>query len=190
MRRKLSAPLSAILVVAAAGVMTLETKIWSQSIVTARDPGVRGGVPGAGGPLVGLTAQETEYFTAGKLDFDEAEEPDEGMGPRMNLDSCRGCHSQPAVGGTSPAVNPQFAFAGQDGGLDTIPSFIKVNGPVREARFIANRDGTADGGVHALITVTGRPGADGCTLKQPHLRPNWRTGTSRSAFRRRSSAPD
>jgi mono/diheme cytochrome c family protein len=167
MRRTLSAPLSAILAVAAAGVMAFQTKISSQSIVAARDPGVRGGAVGAGGPLAGLTGQETEYFTAGKLDFDEAEEPDEGMGPRMNLDSCSGCHSQPAIGGTSPAANPQFTFANQAGGLDKIPSFIKANGPVREARFIANRDGTPDGGVHALFTVTGRPGADGCTLKQP-----------------------
>jgi CxxC motif-containing protein (DUF1111 family) len=158
--------MSAILVVAAAGVMAFQTKISSQSFVAARDPGVRGGA-GAGDALAGLTAQETEYFNAGKLDFEEAEEAPDGMGPRMNLDSCGGCHSQPAIGGTSPAVNPQFTFAGQPGALDGIPPFIKANGPVREARFIANRDGTADGGVHALFTLTGRAGADGCTLKQP-----------------------
>ena len=40
----------------------------------------------------------------------------------MNLDSCGGCHSQPAIGGTSPAVNPQVAFANQNGGTDTVPS--------------------------------------------------------------------
>ena len=33
----------------------------------------------------------------------------------MNLDGCGGCHSQPAIGGTSPAVNPQVAFANKDG---------------------------------------------------------------------------
>jgi CxxC motif-containing protein (DUF1111 family) len=38
---------------------------------------------------------------------------------------------------------------------------------VREARFVRNADGTADGGVHALFTITGRPGADGCSLGQP-----------------------
>jgi hypothetical protein len=58
-----------------------------------------------------------------------------GLGPRMNLDSCAGCHSQPAVGGTSPSVNPQVAFASQDGGTDQVPFFITPNGPVREARF-------------------------------------------------------
>ena len=48
-----------------------------------------------------------------------------------------------------------------------MPSFLSANGPVREARFIANPDGTPDGGVHALFTITGRLGASGCTLPQP-----------------------
>jgi len=38
---------------------------------------------------------------------------------------------------------------------------------VREARFVLNRDGTADGGVHALFTITDRTGANTCTLVQP-----------------------
>jgi len=50
----------------------------------------------------------------------------------MNLDGCGGCHLQPAVGGTSPFVNPQVAFASKDGGTDKVPSFISSNGPVRE----------------------------------------------------------
>jgi CxxC motif-containing protein (DUF1111 family) len=85
----------------------------------------------------------------------------------MNLNSCGGCHFQPAIGGTSPAVNPQFAFATADGATDTVPSFISEKGPVREARFVKNADGTPDGGVHALFTISGRPGADGCMLAQP-----------------------
>jgi hypothetical protein len=91
-----------------------------------------------------------EYFLAGQADFNEAESVADGLGPRMNLDSCGGCHSQPAVGGSSPIVNPQVAFATQGGGIDALPPFISANGPVREARFVANGDGTADGGVHAL----------------------------------------
>ena len=113
------------------------------------------------------TRRELEYFNAGKVEFEEAEEIDEGIGPRMNLDSCGGCHLQPALGGSSPPVNPQFAFANKDGGTDTVPSFIAADGPVREARFIKNHDGTADGGVHALFTITGRGGADSCALAQP-----------------------
>ena len=85
----------------------------------------------------------------------------------MNLDSCGGCHSQPATGGTSSAVNPQVAFASKDRGTDFVPSFITLNGPVREARFVRNHDGTPDGGVHALFTITGRTGANGCSIRQP-----------------------
>jgi hypothetical protein len=36
------------------------------------------------------------------------------------------------------------------GAKNTIPSFISANGPVREARFIKNPNGTPDGGVHDL----------------------------------------
>jgi CxxC motif-containing protein (DUF1111 family) len=38
---------------------------------------------------------------------------------------------------------------------------------VREARFIANPDGTADGGVHGLYTIAGRIDAPNCTAAQP-----------------------
>jgi CxxC motif-containing protein (DUF1111 family) len=166
MRRHLPPSAAVILTATALCLFTLEVKISSQAFV-AHDPGVRGGPPSAGQPLPGLTPHELEYFNAGKADFEEAEEPDEGMGPRMNLDSCGGCHSQPAIGGSSPAVNPQVAFANLAGGKDVIPPFIQGDGPVREARFVKNLDGTPDGGVHALFTVTGRPGADGCTIGQP-----------------------
>ena len=85
----------------------------------------------------------------------------------MNLDSCSGCHLQPEVGGTSPFVNPQVAFANKMNATNTVPSFITANGPVREARFVRNPDGTPDGGVHALFTITGRDDAPGCVLGQP-----------------------
>jgi CxxC motif-containing protein (DUF1111 family) len=47
-----------------------------------------------------------------------------------------------------------------------LPSFITAEGPVREARFPLNRDGTPDGGVHALFVITGRPDAAGCDAQQ------------------------
>src|SRR5262245_29585305 len=137
------------------------------STFNASDPGVRGDPAGAGGQLPGLTTNQAAFFDSGAADFASAEEVDEGLGPRMNLDSCGGCHIQPALGGTSPFVNPQVAFASKDGGTDKVPSFISANGPVREARFVKNPDGTADGGVHALFTITGRTGAGGCMLAQP-----------------------
>jgi len=133
----------------------------------ARDPGVRGGAAGAGGPIAGLTKTELAYFDAGKDDFAEEEAVPDGLGPTMNLDSCGGCHLHPALGGTSPPVNPQIAFANKNGATNTVPSFIARNGPVREARFVRNADGTPDGGVHDLFTIAGRSDAPGCGLRQP-----------------------
>ena len=120
------------------------------------DPGVRGGGPGGGLPFADLTDNERAFFEVGLEDFAEAEGVGEGMGPRFNLDGCAGCHLQPAVGGTSPAVNPQVAVATAFGALNILPSFITLNGPVREARFKFNPDGSRDGGVHALFTIRGR----------------------------------
>jgi CxxC motif-containing protein (DUF1111 family) len=85
----------------------------------------------------------------------------------MNLNSCAGCHAHPAIGGSSPVVNPQVAFASTDGGTDRVPYFVTPDGPVREARFKYNADGTRDGGVHNTATITGRTGASGCVLTQP-----------------------
>lgn len=135
----------------------------------ARDPGVRGEAPGAGGPIAGLTDDESEMFTVGLADFSEEEEVDEGVGPRFNFVGCAGCHSQPATGGTSPAVNPLFRvtdpadlrFTGND-----IPSFITRDGPIREARLQFKPDGTRDGGVHNLFVITGHPDAAGCNIGQ------------------------
>src|SRR4051794_34012703 len=167
MNRKIAVPMLTLAAIAVAGVFLLESGPALSIDPPARDPGVRGGAAGAGDPLSGLSVTQNAFFVAGKTDFEEEENVADGLGPRMNLDSCGGCHSQPAIGGTSPAVNPQFAFATQGGAADHVPSFITQTGPVREARFVQNADGTADGGVHALFTITGRAGASGCNLTQP-----------------------
>jgi len=136
----------------------------------ASDPGVRGGDAGAGAQIDALSPNQALFFASGAVDFGSAEEVDEGLGPRMNLDGCGGCHIQPALGGTSPFVNPQVAFANaaSPSQLSAVAGFISANGPVREARFVKNPDGTADGGVHALFTITGRAGAGAaCQLAQP-----------------------
>jgi CxxC motif-containing protein (DUF1111 family) len=132
----------------------------------ASDPGVRGGVPGAGGRLAGLTTSQRAFFAASREEFEETEATEEGLGPRFNLDSCLGCHSHPASGGSSPFVNPQVAVATALGATNALPSFITINGPVREARFKRNPDGSADGGVHSLFTVMGRSDAAGCDSAQ------------------------
>ena len=132
----------------------------------ASDPGVRSGA-GAGDPIANLTDTEAQYFSAGKEEFEAEEAGPDGLGPTMNLDSCGGCHAQPATGGTSPQVNPQVAFATKNGASNTLPSFLSASGPVREARFLTNADGTPDGGVHDLFTIAGRADAVGCVLAQP-----------------------
>jgi len=142
----------------------------------ARDPGVRGGAAGAGEKLEGLSRAQRAVFEAGLEDFAEEDMIGSGLGPRFNLDSCAGCHSQPAIGGSSPAVNPQIAVATAFGARNTMPSFIRPNGPVREARFKYKPDGTRDGGVHALFVISGRvdPTGDatGCTIKQDDFEGN------------------
>ncbi len=157
------------LVLASAGVCFLFFQIEIASSVgfLAIDPGVRVGPSGAGGPIAGLSDSEGKFFEAGLGDFAEADGANEGLGPRMNLDSCSGCHMQPEVGGTSPFVNPQVAFANKMNATNAVPSFVTASGPVREARFVRNPDGTPDGGVHALFTITGRDDAPGCILGQP-----------------------
>jgi len=172
MKSKLAVPLSLAGSVAAlfffqVDFVSSQLSFGGGTLFRASDPGVRGGAAGAGAQLAGLSATQAAFFTAGAAEYAEEDNVPEGLGPRMNLDSCGGCHIQPALGGTSPFVNPQVAFAGKDGGTDSVPPFIYANGPVREARFVLNPDGTPDGGVHALFTITGRTGATGCALAQP-----------------------
>jgi len=107
-------------------------------------------------------------FTVGLADFSEEETVDGGVGPRFNFVSCAGCHAQPAIGGTSPAVNPllRLGVGGDLGFKNVMPSFINANGPVREARFQFNPDGSRDGGVHALFVISGHVDAGSCSIKQ------------------------
>jgi len=146
---------------------------------SARDPGPRAGAPAAGAPLDGLTGPQTNLFNAGIDEFKNIDKVSDGLGPRMNLDSCAGCHAQPAVGGTSPpGLNPQFDFFEKNlQKSNRLPRFITRGGPVREARFKLNADGkTPDGGVHSIFTITGLAGADGCILRQPNFARELRRG--------------
>jgi CxxC motif-containing protein (DUF1111 family) len=147
----------------------------------AKDPGVRGGSAGAGAPLTTLSGEELAYFQDGLARFNALDsvggtipgETDSGLGPTYNSNSCGGCHSQPATGGTSPGTNPQIAAATVDGANNTIPEFLSASGPVREVRFpfLLNSRGklsqTPDGGVHDLFTISGRTDAAGCDMAQP-----------------------
>ena len=87
-----------------------------QNTNRATDPGLRGGPPGAGSPVAGLTSNQLAFFTAGEADFNEIDSVSgtisgtgKGLGPRFNAEGCAQCHAQPAVGGTSPITNPHAA---------------------------------------------------------------------------------
>jgi CxxC motif-containing protein (DUF1111 family) len=146
----------------------------------AQDPGVRSGAPGGGEPIAGLTAGELDFFNrVGQPTFSEVDGVANGLGPRFNLDSCAGCHAFPATGGTSPMTNPQVAEVPTIAPGNQIPSFLSPNGPVREARFVNNPDGTPDGGVHDLFTISGRSDKpSGCNISQPDF-----SNTSNIIFR-------
>jgi CxxC motif-containing protein (DUF1111 family) len=139
------------------------------------DPGVRVGAAGAGGPLKGLTADETAFFEDGRVRFAEVESvtggQNNGLGPRFNSNQCQSCHSQPAGGGSSPARNPLLQVARLNGARNEVPWFNASNGPVREARFKLNSNKTPDGEVHAIFVVTGRSDAPGCNIFQPNFLP-------------------
>ena len=158
----------------------------TQSASAQTDPGPRAGAPGAGGALPGLGADYTGLFNATIAKFAEVDsvsggiagEDGKGLGPTFNANSCAACHAQPAIGGSSPhptlgqirRPNPQVALGALDrlpGKNQPVPSFIRADGPVREARFIANADGSLDGGVHGLFTIAGRIDAPSCNAAQP-----------------------
>ncbi len=143
------------------------------------DPGPRGGSIGAGSPIQSIVnTPDMAFFTNGQGQFTEVEDVvntspgNGGLGPTFNSNSCGSCHSQPAIGGTSPSVNaypnvgqnPQFTVGQYMGGQNSIPFFVTANGPVREARF------KSDSGVHDLFTIAGRTDVPSCptgAMSQP-----------------------
>jgi CxxC motif-containing protein (DUF1111 family) len=152
-------------------VLALTTSVcaYGQSRSTPIDPGVRGGPAGGGAPLKGLTADEIAFFEDGQARFADIEAvtggANNGLGPRFNSNQCFSCHSQPDEGGTSPKQNPLIAVASLNGAKNTVPWFITLNGPVREARF-KESNGVSDGSVHDLFVITGRTDAPGCNIAQ------------------------
>jgi len=151
-----------------------------------RDPGPRGGPAGAGGTFpvldntnAALDAADKQFFADAAEHFEEVDSvaggngTGRGLGPTFNGNSCAQCHAHPDVGGSSPPINPQVAgnFAHLGGALNPadLSGILRINGPVREVRFINNPDGTPDGGVHDLFTIAGRVDAPGSTLTQPNF---------------------
>ena len=116
-------------VCAAVVLLSASVACWAQ-----KDPGVRKGPAGAGGPLNGLTDIERKMFLEGQqraiqlegvcddcsdLTLGSFTDPDQanlvtktnssGLGVRFNGDQCTVCHNQPVLGGSGGFVvpNPQ-----------------------------------------------------------------------------------
>jgi CxxC motif-containing protein (DUF1111 family) len=150
----------------------------SGSGTTVSDPGPRttGSTPDAGGPFPGLTQDELLFFNDGKTRFKTKETVAKGLGPTFNGKSCAECHAQPAVGGSSPSVNPEYSEVPPD---NELPYFVTQNGPVLEARFLfyttTDSSGNVvltnvpDGSVHDLYTIQGLNGAGNCQMSQPNF---------------------
>jgi CxxC motif-containing protein (DUF1111 family) len=169
-----------------ASVLALLAVFFFPGMVFAQtDPGVQGGNRGSGAALPSVLANDNPgilaFFSDGLKRFQDVESVsnsptgNNGLGPRFNSNQCSSCHAQPAVGGTGPAMNPQFVFAGSSvAPRDSTPYFITATGPTREARFpfffdqFGNANPNApNGGVEDLFTVSGRSDAGTCGLSQP-----------------------
>src|SRR6516164_584865 len=150
-----------VLMFVAFGATVASLALTGSGALAQQDPGVRGGAAGAGGYIAGLSLQQQSLFSAAKGRFTKVDGVSDGLGPRFNLDSCAGCHAQPAVGGTSPLVNPEMTAAKAASARNVAPPFIALNGPVREVRF------KSDGKVHDLFVITGRSDAPDCQIAQP-----------------------
>jgi CxxC motif-containing protein (DUF1111 family) len=157
-------------VLACGFVLFTPAQIFAQPV----DPGPRAGAAGAGGVVSGLTVKEQKNFDDGAGAFAEINDVsgnltgDLGLGPTFNLDSCAGCHAFPAIGGTSPAANPQLLRKNVAGALNPtefLDNIISASGPVREMRLLS-----LGGGVRGLFSIKGRSDAPGCTLDPPDIR--------------------
>jgi CxxC motif-containing protein (DUF1111 family) len=146
------------------------------------DPGPRTGVSSVGGRFATLSVKESQFFDSGANAFKEiasvagdVSDTEPGLGPRFNMNSCVGCHAHPAVGGSSPAANPQVDVAPWSQVSPLIDlGIISFHGPVREVRF------TTDGGVHDLFTIAGLPGTPStCNIAQPDFAKAHSNGTLR-----------
>jgi CxxC motif-containing protein (DUF1111 family) len=168
-----------------ASVFTLAMLFLAGMAFAQTDPGVQSGNRGTGTAFSSVLSNSPSgilsFFTDGQKRFQDVESVsnsptgNNGLGPRFNSNSCSSCHAQPAIGGTGPAMNPQFVFTSNGTApKDITPYFITATGPTLEARFpfFFNSNGTVNynapnGGVENLFTVSGRSDAGTCSLPQP-----------------------
>src|SRR2546426_1262088 len=78
-----------------------------------------------GEPFANLPPAQLALFTAGRMELEEGEAVDEGLGPSFTEASCRTCHFGPgmAVGGTTGRVETRFGRVRSDGTFDPMTEF-------------------------------------------------------------------
>ena len=154
------------------------TVIFNPGTMAAQhDPGPRPGAAAAGGSLPGLSSDLQSFFNDAMATFMEVDsvsgsisgESGSGLGPTFNGNSCAQCHAFPAVGGSSPASNPQVALATLDGALNTVPSFITTTARCGKLASSVTPTVRPMAGCMACSTIAGRTDAEGCNLKQPNF---------------------
>jgi CxxC motif-containing protein (DUF1111 family) len=146
----------------------------------AQDPGVRGGSPGAGTFFSGLSTNQKAVEGTISATFIEINSVtgvgnggtgNLGLGPRFDLNSCNGCHAQPATGGSAPFTSNFFSVFDLDGALNEMPYFEAASGSMLNAHFptALGGDPIPSGFTQQLFTITGRSDAGSCDLQQPNF---------------------
>ncbi|HEY6305961.1 MAG TPA: di-heme oxidoredictase family protein [Candidatus Angelobacter sp.] len=146
-----------------ASLLTLALLFLAGMAFAQSDPGVQGGTRcttvGTNTVCTGTALPSVQqdspagilaFFNDGFSRFQDVESvanspsANNGLGPRFNFNQCAGCHAQPAVGGTGPALNPQFAgFGSCTNGTGTGPGgVVQTFTPVNPGQPTAPEVGT------------------------------------------------
>lgn len=88
--------------------------------------------PKPGSPLAGLRPSETARFNAGKVQFEEVENTDGGLGPVFNDKACVACHSAGGTGGAGDRLVTRFGRL--IGGL--YDPMVEFGGPLIQSQGI------------------------------------------------------
>jgi CxxC motif-containing protein (DUF1111 family) len=91
-----------------------------------------------GQPLAGLPASLIGLFDAGRREFGEQENVDDGLGPVFNGRSCGECHNVPVLGGGSERLVTRIGTV-TNGGFDPLTG---LGGSLLQNRGIGPREGS------------------------------------------------
>lgn len=110
--------------------------------------------PEPGEPLVELTEEQLGRFLLGRAVFERLTTPEEGLGPLFNAERCSACHSEPASGGSGPALVLK-ATRFESGYCDLLPDEGGDNIQQRATPLLQAR-GIMQEGIPSRATATAR----------------------------------